>query len=236
MSANVRARVFAIGTTVAVMALVGCNGSSGSSGSSAEGSTARAAVPRPLNVIEAAAEDVIDQIPRGRWTRIEAGVAQLQAAWRRYQQDARATDGRQAQRLDAALAVLSTQAADEDGLGVEQAANDVSAAAVELLAHYALGHPVQIGRLDVIGRQIIIEVERADLTAASAPADRARREWQAVRRSVRRHHGSRVVARTEATLRRLDAGIRAGDGRAITNESRDLLELVDAMERLYRRL
>lgn len=184
-------------------------------------------------MLEATAEDVIDQVPHGRWTRIDADVATMTRAWRGYRAEATRVAPRQARHLQAALDDLTTRAQARDGLGTAQAANDVSAPVVELLGRYASGHPVAIGRLDVIGRQIVLDVDRGDLGAAAASVARAKHEWTTLRGSVRRHHGAAVAARTDGTLARSETAAAGADGPALQNEANDLLELVDAMERLY---
>lgn len=191
--------------------------------------------PHALNALEAASEDVIDQVPRGRWARIDAAVGTMQRSWRRYHRAAITVDRRQATRLDRALHDLSTSSERRNGLGTQQAANDVSAPVIELLDRYARRHPVQVGRLDVIGRQIVIDVRRSEDDRARADVGAARREWNAVRASVLRHHGARVASRTDRVFARLLAAATARDGRVLEHASNDLLELVDGMERLYRR-
>lgn len=191
--------------------------------------------PQSLNALEAASEDVIDQVPRGRWARIDAAVGAMQRSWRHYRRAAMTVDPRQATRLDRAVRDLAASAERRDGLGTQQAANDVSAPVIELLDRYARRHPVQVGRLDVIGRQIVIDVRRSDADRARADVGAARREWIAVRASVLRHHGARVAARTDRAFARLLAAATARDGRVLEHASNELLEFVDGMERLYRR-
>jgi len=202
--------------------------------SSSPASTSESRPPRSLDALEAASEDVIDQVPHGRWTRIDADVRGMQRSWRRYRRDAVMVDARQSTPLGRALRELATKAGVRDSLGTEQAANDVSAPVVELLDHYAIGHPVQVGRLDVIGRQIIIDVKRSDDDRARADVGAARREWTAVRASVQRHHGTRVAGRSDRVLAQLAAAAAARRGPALENSANDLLELVDRMEHLYR--
>jgi hypothetical protein len=193
------------------------------------------APPRALNALEASSEDVIDQVPKGRWARIEHAVSEMQRDWGQYRRSAATVDRRQATRLAVALRSLASNAAAHDGIGTTQAANDVSAPVVELLDHYSIGHPVQVGRLDVIGRQVVIDVRRSDDDRVRHDVDGARREWTALRRSVERHHGTRVAARTDEVMGGLLAATTALDGRALERNADELLVLVDRMERLYRR-
>ena len=111
---------------------------------------------------------------------------------------------------------------------------DISAATVELFGRYASSTPVDIGRLDVVGRQIILDVERGDLTGAGDQV----RMWEAIwrgglRADVLAQHGRRVATRTDASLRAMERAVVEGQGQALVAQARVCLELVDGMERLY---
>jgi len=198
-------------------------------------STARTSEDRPphsLDALEAASEDVIDQVPHGRWTRIDADVLGMQRAWRRYRREAIAVDARQARPLGRALGDLATNASRREGLGTQQAANDVSAPVVELLDRYAIGHPVQVGRLDVLGRQVVLDVSRGRFGAAARSVRSASVEWGAIRGAVRRR-AQRLATRVDGVLSHMRAGVVSRDVVRSRNDANDLLELVDALERQY---
>jgi len=216
---------------VVLVLLAGATAAVGCGDDADSGSISSQPVPVPLVALEERAEDIIDQVPKARWARIGSDVVVVRRAWDRYGADARAVDPGLARRLDGAVRRLDAVTVVEDPSATAQAANDVSAPVVELFGRYASGHPVQVGRLDVIGRQIVIDAQRDDLAAARRQVERARSEWRSVRASVIAHGGRAVAGRSDATLARLTA---ATDRAALVRDARVLLELVDGMERRYK--
>jgi hypothetical protein len=193
-------------------------------------------VPTELSTIEAAAEDIIDVLPHERWRVVARDTRDIGAAWSTYQRRAEA-DGAGADvmaNLTRALSELRYAASTATVPAAAQSANDVSAATVELLGLYDSGVPVDIGRLDVVGRQIVFDVERGDLVAAGDQVQRWASIWRGgLRADVVAHHGRSVAARTDASLNAMERAVAAGQGQALVTQARVGLELVDAMERLY---
>lgn len=150
--------MLAIVAVAATLAL-GPQACRGEGSQGAKRSSDRPTLPKPLDIIEAQAEDVIDVVPAGQWERVAADVTAVVDAWRAYRPRA-AGDGADqslASRFDSALADLRASAAGKRADQTMQAANDLSAVTVELFALYDIGRPVDIGRLDVIGRQIAFD-------------------------------------------------------------------------------
>jgi hypothetical protein len=218
-------RPLAVAATVLAL-LVAC----ADSGATATRSGSRP--PHPLVLLEAASEDVIDQVPQGRWTRVDRVVADMQDVWRRYRATVTGEAPGLGARLDRAVPAMAAAAGTRDGLGTEQAANDLSAAVVELLGRGSAAPPVQVGRLDVIGRQVVIDVARARFAAARRSAATAATQWSTIRADARARD-RRVARAVDRAIARLQAHAGVGDGLATRNDSNDLLELVDALERLY---
>lgn len=192
-------------------------------------------VPAPLNDIEAQTEDIFDQVPNNGWATITADVATMQRDWKDYRAAA-ATDGipTAVQRsFTQALDQLATASAGKDGAASRQAANDASAAAVEMLSHYDVGHPVQIGRLDVIGRQVLLDAQHQQFGSALQQIANARRELSDVQGSLSDHGGSQVLAQTNATLTQMAGLAAARDASGLSTQATVLLEIVDGMEQLY---
>ena len=190
-------------------------------------------VPTQLDSLEVGAEDVIDLVPDKGWGQIARAVQAMQTAWGEYRDAAAKADAALADRIDGALTALAKAAGGKDGQGAAQAANDVSAPLIELLARYDLGRPVQIGRLDVIGRQIVLDAGRRDVAAAATQVDAARAQWTAVKADVLAHKGDQVATDAEAVLEALDRALQAADAKSLTTKGTELLEIVDKMEGLY---
>ena len=194
-------------------------------------------VPNSLQTIEAAAEDIIDSAPSGNWDKINTDVTDIADAWKTYQTQA-GKDGASQELQDAmtsAVAKLNTASGKKDAAATMQASNDVSAAVVEMFALYNPKIPADIGRLDVLERQVILDVAAQDYSAAMTSLAHTKSVWEEVKPSVLEHNGKEVAAQFEASLDAQESALGAKDDAALTKEAKDGLELeiVDALEQLY---
>jgi hypothetical protein len=192
-------------------------------------------VPGSLQTIEAAAEDIIDLAPSGGWDKISADVTDIANAWKSYQPQA-SKDGAAQQIQDAmtsAIEKLQTASTAKDAAGTMQGSNDVSAAVVEMFALYNPKVPADIGRLDVLERQVILDVAAKDYPAATTSLARVKSVWEKVKSSALEHNGKDVAAQFEASLAAQESALDAKDDSALTSEAKNGLEIVDALEQLY---
>ena len=197
--------------------------------------TPTGALPNSLVTIEAAAEDIIDLAPSGDWDKISADVTDIENAWKTYQPQAE-KDGTSQEIQDAmnsALSELEAASASKDAATTMQGSNDVSAAVVELFSLYTPKVPADIGRLDVLGRQVILDVAAKDYSAATKSLSKTMSVWREVRPSVLEHNGKDVAAQFEASLEIQAVAVDSKNDTQLTNEARNGLEIVDALEGLY---
>ena len=192
-------------------------------------------VPNSLQTIEAAAEDIIDFAPSGNWDKISTDVIDIADAWKTYQPQA-GKDGASQELQDAmtsALIQLQTASAAKDSAATMQASNDVSAAVVEMFALYDPKIPAEIGRLDVLERQVILDVAANDYPAAMKSLTNTKSVWEKVKPSVLEHNGNDVAQEFETSLAAQESALNAKDAVALTNTAKNGLEIVDALEQLY---
>ena len=192
-------------------------------------------VPSSLQTIEAAAEDIIDFASSGNWDKINADLTDIEQAWMSYQSQAD-NDGASQEIRDAmisALADLKTASASKGASATLQGSNDISAAVVELFALYNPKVPADIGRLDVLERQVILDLTAKDYAAAEASLARAKSVWEQVKPSVSEHNGKNVTAEFDASLATQESALNATDDTALRSEASNALEIVDEMEQLY---
>jgi len=192
-------------------------------------------VPGSLQTIEAAAEDIIDLAPSGGWDQISTDVTDISNAWESYQQQA-SKDGASQEIQDAmttAIGKLQTASAAKDPAATMQGSNDVSAAVVEMFGLYGPKIPAAIGRLDVLERQVILDVAAKDYSAAETNLAKTKSVWEEVKPSALEHNGRDVAAQFEASLTAQESALAARDDMTLTNEARNGLEIVDALEQLY---
>ncbi|HLO15446.1 MAG TPA: hypothetical protein VK206_11485 [Anaerolineales bacterium] len=197
--------------------------------------TTTGTVPNDLQSMEAAAEDIIDYAPSGNWDKISADVTDIANAWKSYQPQAGKAGASQELQdaMTSALTQLQAASASKDSAATMQASNNVSAAVVELFALYHPKVPADIGRLDVLERQVILDVAKQDYSAAEASLSKAKSAWESVKSSALAHNGKEVAAQFEARLTAQASALAAKDSTALTNEARNALEIVDSLEQLY---
>ena len=193
------------------------------------------AVPNDLQTIEAAAEDIIDLAPSGGWDKIGMDVTDIANAWKSYELQA-GKDGASQEIQDAmtsAIMNLQTASAAKDSSATMQGSNDVSAAVVEMFALYHPKIPADIGRLDVLERQVILDVAAKDYSAAETDLAKTKSVWDEVKPSALEHNGKEVAAQFEASLAAQESALTTKDDVALTTEAKDGLEIVDTLEQLY---
>jgi hypothetical protein len=192
-------------------------------------------VPSSLVTIEAAAEDIIDFAPSGGWDKIAKDVTDIANAWKSYQtQASQAGASQQIQdAMNSALERLQSASASKDASATMQGSNDVSAAVVELFALYNPKVPVDIGRLDVLERQVILDVSAKDYSAAKKSLAKVMSVWSEVKPSVLEHNGKDVAAQLQESLDTQVVRLDSKNYADLTDEARNALEIVDALEGLY---
>jgi len=193
-------------------------------------------VPDSSQAIEEAAEDIIDYVPSGNWDKVNTDVQAMANAWQEYQAESGNAEVSQELKdaMTSALGQLQTVSQAKDASGTLQASNDVTAAAINLFSLYDPQIPADIGRLDVLERQVILDVAAQDHDAAMITFNTLRTIWEKVKPSVTEHNGEDVIAQFEASLAIQKSALDAKDDAALTNEAKLALELVDELEKVFR--
>jgi hypothetical protein len=192
-------------------------------------------IPEPLSTIEAQAEDIIDVVPGGSWEKVTADVAAIAKAWQAYQTQAANDHVPQPfqEALTAALGRLQKTSAAKQTAGAMQAANDLSAAVVDLFTVYHPALPTDVGRLDVLERQVVLDIAAKDLVAAADSLAKANAVWARLKPVILAHNGSDVTTQFEDSLTTQQEALNKGNASAMMTEAKNGLELVDALERLF---
>ena len=103
----------------------------------------------------------------------------------------------------------------------------------ELFDLYHPAIPADIGRLDVLERQIVLDVEKQNFNAAGQTLAKINSVWEQVKPSILAHNGQGVIEDFNSSLTIQDMTLKTQDGTALIDEARNGLEIVDAMENLY---
>jgi hypothetical protein len=210
-----------------------CDASGGGSGEQGVDS-GTTAVPAAVLDIEADAEDAIDMVFAGNWVRVASDADSIAENWSDFTASEEGADVNEEQRAEMARAILAlyTSASAEDGLAARQAANDVSKVIVDVFDLFDVTIPTDIGRLDWLERQVIIDAERQNWDAVRGDLNETRAKFDHVRDDVSEKGGDKEVSDYEASLTRQDE-LAASQDAAIIDEATVALELVDELEQVY---
>lgn len=191
--------------------------------------------PQTLQMIEASAEDIIDLVPGAGWDRIAKDVNEIVTAWQTYlSEQGKEAPAATRQMLEAALTRLTREAQAQNAQATMQSANQVSAAVVELFDLYHPVVPADLGRLDVYGRQVILDAQmHDDIMAAQNSLHQEEMIWQRLKSDVEARNGVEVAAQYTANLTQQAEAIKANDTAALIAAAKSALELVDSLEQLY---
>lgn len=192
-------------------------------------------VPGALSTIENQAEDIFDIVPSSQWEQVDADVKAIGDAWQSYQ--AQAIKDRAPQPFQDALASafdrLQKTSAAKDAAGVLQAANDVSAAVVDLSTVYNPVLPTDLGLLDVLGRQVGRDLAANDMLAVGDCLAKASAIWERLKPAILARNGAELAQQFDISLSAQQTALKKADTAALTTEANGYLELIDQLEGLF---
>jgi len=191
-------------------------------------------VPQPVLSIEGDAEDAIDMVFAGKWDRVAADAESISTDWTEFAASSEGSGVTDEQRreMDEATADLSAAAEAKDELAARQAANDVSKVIVDVFDLFDFKIPSDVGRLDWLERQVIIDADRDDWEAIAVDIDQTRETFDRVKPDVVAEGGEEEARDFEASIVK-QGELAAAHDRAIVDEANIALELVDALESVY---
>jgi len=186
-------------------------------------------VPTALVAAEGLAEDIQADLEAGNWTLARTKVADLET--HRSALRALLRPGKIAG-YEVALDSLISQLRRQDRPASLQAANRLSRAIVGLMADYDVTVPVQVGYLDVAGRDVIYAAEAGRWQDASAAARELRANYAAVGTHVAGTNQT-LDRRLRQRLSELDQAVAAKNAVRVRAIATALLDDVDLVEQTY---
>ena len=198
------------------------------------GERGEGAAPAAVVAIEGDAEDAIDMVFAGNWGKVATDAESIADDWSEFVGSSEADGVTAAQRaaMEKAISDLKDAAAAEDELAARQAANDVSKVIVDVFDLFDVKVPTDVGRLDWLERQVIIDADRDDWRAVEGDLAETRKTFDRVRGDVSAAGGDSEVRGYEASLDRQD-DLAASEDVTIVDEANVALELVDELEQVY---
>jgi hypothetical protein len=191
--------------------------------------------PNSLSVMEAQAEDIFDVVPGSDWAQVATDVTAAAQAWQAYLPQAAKDQTPQSfqEATAAALDRLQTSSAAHNPAATLQAANDLSAAVIDLYTVYHPALPTDIGRLDVLERQVGLDAAGGNFTAVADTVAKTAAVWARLKPAILAHSGASVAAQFDDNLTTQQTALKTKNASVLTEAVNTGLSLVDALERLY---
>ncbi len=196
-------------------------------------------IPPTLREIGATAVDIIDLAALGAWPQVYAHVRDINNAWSDYKHptvvpasDPRPPDTLLYGPLDTAMARLREAAAARNTTETMTAANDVSAAAFELIEYYNPSVPPGLHRLAVLERKILADSWDGRIDTAPDTLVEVRRTWERVRPAVVSRSNERVAEAFESNLADQQAALDALESERLGTYAQNALIMLNEMEQL----
>lgn len=195
--------------------------------------------PSALADISDRAVDIIDMADMEDWPQIYASVQEISDAWSDYKNPTvvppsypRGATALLYGRLDTALARLKEAAAARDAAQTMRAANDVDAAAVELIEYYNPTLPPELQRLAVLERKIMLDAWDGRLGAGARSLNEVRRTWTQVRPTIAERSSDEVAEAFDNSITYQQRAIDAQESSTLGNHAEDALIMLKQMELL----
>jgi hypothetical protein len=196
-------------------------------------------VPPTLREIGETAVEIIDLADADAWPQVYAHVRDINNAWSDYKHptvvppsDPRPPDTLLYGPLDTAMARLRDAAAARNATATMAAANDVNAAASELIEYYNPSVPPGLGRLAVLERRILLDSWDGRIDTAPDTLIEVRRTWERVRPAVVARSSERVAQAFDRSLADQQAAADALESRRLGDYAENALIMLNEMQQL----
>ena len=135
--------------------------------------------------------------------------------------------------LAAALGDLKKHASAKNAAGVAQAANNLSAAIADLYTAYHPARPADLGRLDVLERQVQIDLAAGEQDAVADSLAKITAVWARLKPVIAAHNGGAAAAQFDTSLAAQQDALGAHNTAALGKAADAALALVDTLEQLF---
>jgi hypothetical protein len=196
-------------------------------------------VPPALEEIGNRAVDIIDLADMDDWPQVYALVQNLSDAWSDYKHPTvappsypRPASSLLYSQLDTALSRLKEAAAARDGAQTMRAANDVDAAAAELIEFYNPAIPPELHRLVALERKIMLDSWDGRIDAAPDTLIEVRRRWNRVRPVVVDHSSVEAVEAFEDSITAQQRAIDTQESSTLGYYAENAIVMLREMEQL----
>jgi LysM repeat protein len=188
-------------------------------------------VPKQLDTIESNAEDIMDDIYAKDWQKAKDKVNIINTnmnALIPYLQQA-SVPNHLITDIQQAIKMLEENVAQKNSLQALFDANQITRYIPDMLDYFKVIIPTDVSRLDFLGRQIVLNVEGNDWTAANDNYDLVKKIWERLSPELNAKY-SNDISNMDQILSALQDSISRKEYQATINNANKMLDLVDVLE------
>lgn len=199
--------------------------------------------PPALLVIDEKAQQILRLVPQRDWPQIDGYIGDIDEAWTTYvdtsispslpsESEPSSEATLQVQVADA-IDELQAVAAQQDAAATTAAAGRLDAAAVELYEHLHAAVSPNLWRLEVLERQILIDLSSDAYDSALRTLDCAQEVWHRVQPRIQIRTGFQAALTLEGQLTVQRTALNVQDRTTAIASVESVLSLIQDIQRLY---
>lgn len=233
-------------TLIALMMLSGCTSKSANStaapSQTTTPNTAQAVTqqtqstktqpPSQLDSLESDSEDIIDDITKINWTSAKSKSADIKAKFSELSpiltKDSVSTDIISG--MESTIAKLENAVDAKQSYEARVQANQISNYIPDVADYYTTTIPTNIGRLDYLGREILLDAENSDWTSAASNCQTASSLWNGLKAQMSSSYKTDIDT-FQSNLDNLKSAIDKKDSAETAKQADALLENIDTLEK-----
>ena len=174
------------------------------------------------------AENVYDQAKANDWTRAQARLDQLREAVAKLPAGAKGNPD--APQLSSTIPALQKAVGQKDQQTAMKEANQITLMVANMSAHYKTVFPVEITKLDYLGRELEIWAAANDSAKLQQTTQMLRQTWNGIRPSVEAHGGVAEAKKFDELVAEAERAKSSSDYERVAKR---LLDEVDNLEKLF---
>lgn len=234
-------RILLIIVMVLALSLAGCQAKQAGSNTTTPPATTKptapstpqktADAPAQLNTIESNSEDIMDDLAKNDWTAAQNKVNDIKTnydALKPMLESAQVSNDT-INGMGKAVTALETAVKAKQSFEARVQANQITRHVPDVYDKYSVTIPTDVSRLDYLGREINLNVEKSDWTTASSNYDAASKLWNQFKPSLNTSY-QKDIGTFQSNLDSLKSAIDQKSANETKKQANALLEHVDMLE------
>jgi hypothetical protein len=180
-------------------------------------------------------DSVIEQVSAGNWDQAATHIAAITNIWVTYKPKG-ARDSIRPSAIDSlekSLEGLRSSAKARQSLTARQAANDLAGRVLDVIVLYPPDMPVGVNWLEILERQLLIDLAGNNYSAGEATFTRLQEIWGKIQVSLLARHRSDLVKKFSASLTEQEKHLKAKEQVGMVIKVKRAITIIHDMERVY---